>query len=254
MKLILPRLCVMFAVLAGVFPPLPKTCLEVHAVEPPQIRMLLVTGGHGFETNRFLNFFTSNPVLTVQAVAHPNAHSWFKADKAGQYDVIVLYDMWQDISEEAKKDFLDRLKEGKGLVALHHSLASYQKWDEYAKVIGGKFRLEKQTQDGVERPASTFKHDVKIPVKVIRPPHPATAGLKDFEIQDETYGRFEVAPSSIPLLATDEPTSGRTICWATSYGMAKVAYIQLGHDHVAWDNPNYRRLVMHAIRWTVGQR
>ncbi len=84
-------------------------------------------------------------------------------------DVLVLYDMWQPITDEAKSDFVARLKEGKGLVALHHCLASYQQWPEYAKIIGGQYHL---------------------------------------------------------------------------------VYAELGHDHFAFENLNYRRLVAQAIRWT----
>lgn len=34
-----------------------------------------------------------------------------------------------------------RAQEGKGLVALHHCLASFQDWDEYPKIIGGRYHL-----------------------------------------------------------------------------------------------------------------
>jgi hypothetical protein len=80
--------------------------------------------------------------------------------------------------------------------------------------------------------------------------HPVTQGVSDFDIHDETYGGFEVGAASHALLTTDEPTSGRVIGWAKTYEAARVVYLQLGHDHLGYENPNYRRLVAQAIRWT----
>ena len=219
------------------------------AADSGKIRVLLVTGGHDYETNQFLKMFGDNPDIAVLTAAHPQAHDWLKTDAAGRYDVLVLYDMWPEISEAAKANLVARLKEGKGLVALHHSLGSYQQWPEYTKIIGGKYHLEKRVEDGVEKPGSTYKHDVDFRVEVANSSHPVTKGLKDFDIHDETYGRFEVRPEAHVLLTTEDPTSTRTIAWAKTYEDARVVYVQLGHDHVAYENPNYQRLVAQAIRW-----
>ena len=91
-----------------------------------KIRVLVVTGGHGFEKEPFFKLFKDNPDITCQAIEHPNAHALLKADAAEQWDVLVLYDMHQEITAEAKADFVARLKEGKGLVVLHHAIANYQ--------------------------------------------------------------------------------------------------------------------------------
>lgn len=222
---------------------------ETPAEAPKPIRVLVVTGGHDYATNQFQTMFREMEGVTVQTAEHPNAHSWLSAEAAKSWDVLVLYDMWQPISDQAKADFVARLKEGKGLVALHHSLASYQTWPEYERIIGGRYHLEKRTVDGVERPASTYQHDVQFRVKVANPQHPVTRGVTDFDIHDETYGRFDVSPQAHALLATEEPTSGKTIAWARNYEAARVVYIQLGHDEKAYENPQYRRLLSNAIRW-----
>jgi type 1 glutamine amidotransferase len=216
-------------------------------------RVLIVTGGHDFEQEPFLAMFKANPQIVFEAVEHPKAHARLGAEAARGYDVLVLYDMWQPISPEAKADFLARIKEGKGLVALHHCLASYQAWPEYQRIVGGKYHLEKRTQAGLEKPASTYKHDVDFQVRIAAPDHPVTRGLKDFAIHDETYGLLEVDPGSRVLLKTDEPTSNPVIGWAREEGRARAVYLQLGHDHVAYENPNYRQLLAQAIRWAAGK-
>jgi uncharacterized protein len=222
------------------------------AAELGKTRVLVVHGGHDFQTNQFFQIFRDNQEITFKAVGHPLAHEWFKKEAAKGYDVLVFYDMWQEISEEAKANLVDRLKEGKGLVALHHSLASYQAWDEYSRIIGGKYHLKKWIASGVEKPGSTYKHDVTFAVRVADKNHPVTGGVKDFTILDETYGGFEVAAQNHVLLTTDEPTSSPSLAWARNYEAARVVYIQLGHDQHAYKNPEFRKLVSQAIGWVSG--
>jgi type 1 glutamine amidotransferase len=216
----------------------------------PKTRLLVVTGGHDFEKAPFFKLFQTD-TLTYQAVEHPRAQALFKPAAAIQYDVIVLYDMWQDITEEAKADLVKLLQQGKGLVALHHCLASYQNWPEYEKIIGGKYYLKNEVINGIDVPASTYQHDVDFLVHVVTG-HPVTRGLADFKIHDETYGKFGVQSSVQILLTTTEPTSGKTIGWAHEYGRSKVVYLALGHDHLAYENPNFQKLLYQAIAWTAG--
>jgi len=214
-----------------------------------KIRLLIVTGGHDFEKEPFLKLFKDNPDVVYHAVEHPAAHASLKAAAARQYNVLVLYDMWQPITDEAKADFVERLKEGKGLVVLHHAIGSYQDWPEYRKIIGARYYLKKMVVDGIEKPRSAFKHDMHFKVHVADPSQPVTRGVADFEMHDETYKWFDVAPDSHPLLTTEEPESNKTIAWTRTYEAARVIYFQSGHDHFAYENPNYQRLVKQAIRW-----
>jgi hypothetical protein len=183
-------------------------------------------------------------------VEHPAVHASLASDKSEAYDVLVLYDMWQPITDEAKANFIARLKEGKGLVALHHSLANYQQWDEYARIIGGRYLLAKRGENGAGKPASSYLHDVQVPVEIADPNHPVTRGLSNFTIHDETYGNLDVRPDVHVLLKTKEPTSNPVIAWSTEYHSALVATIQLGHDRFAYEDPNFRQLLAQAIRWT----
>jgi hypothetical protein len=90
-------------------------------------------------------------------------------------------------------------------------------------------------------------------VQIANRQHPVTQGVEDFEIRDETYGSFEVHPDADVLLTTQTPTSGPNLSWARRYGEARVIYLQLGHDHLAWENPAFRRFLNQAIRWTAAR-
>ncbi len=87
-------------------------------------------------------------------------------------------------------------------------------------------------------------------IHVADPEHPVTRGMTDFDTHDETYKLFDVAESCHPLLTTDEPLSNKVIAWSKSYKKARVVYIQSGHDHFAYENPNYQQFLRQAIRWT----
>jgi type 1 glutamine amidotransferase len=197
--------------------------------------------------------FKDNPEVTFEALEHPKAQAAFTADKARSYDVVLLYDMWQDISEPAKADFLSLLKAGKGLVVMHHAIASYQAWPEYSQIIGGRYYLAKTTVNGVEKPISDYKHDVKFSVEPAGSKHPVIAGLQKFEIHDETYKGFDVFPGVQPLLMTDELQSNKVIAWAKTWDQSRVVYLQLGHDHFAYENPALRQFLRQAIAWTAGK-
>jgi type 1 glutamine amidotransferase len=193
--------------------------------------------------------FQDNPDIVFKSAEHPHAHELLKAESAKNYDVLVTYDMHQEISEEAKRDFLAWLQAGKGFIALHHAIASYQDWPEYSKIIGAHYYLEKKTVGGVEKARSIYKHGVHFTIHVVDSLHPVTQGVKDFQIEDETYNLFDVDNDVHPLLTTEEPTSKNLIGWSKGYGPARVIYLQSGHDHVAYENPNYQKILRQAIRW-----
>ena len=214
------------------------------------VRVLLITGGHGFDKEPFYAFVKSLPGCTVTEVKHPNALAMFRPENRASYDVALFYDMPKTISEQEKKDFTDCLKEGKGIVIWHHAYCSYQDWPEYQTIIGGRYHEEPWTDsNGVVQPASTYMHDVQFRVKVADKNHPVTKGIEDFDILDEAYGRGSVNPGVHVLLATDEPLSTPSVAWTNSYGKSKVVTILLGHDNHAWTNPDFEKLLIQAIMW-----
>lgn len=210
------------------------------------VKILIITGGHDFEREPFFNMFAQMDGIEFTSVEHPAANTIYATESLANYDVLVYYDMNQDITDEQKAAFLNMVKNGKGLVFLHHSLASYQNWDEFFKIQGGRYNLA--PEDASKK--STYKHDVEMQIEVLDPNHPVTKGVSDFTILDEAYGNFEVLPEVHPLLKTDHPASGKIIGWTTEPGASKAVYLALGHDHHAYENDSFRTLVRNAILWT----
>jgi len=84
--------------------------------------------------------------------------------------------------------------------------------------------------------------------------HPITKGLKDFVIHDETYGGYWVSPAAKILLTTDNPKNKPgQIAWVTKFGNSRVFYLMLGHDHLAWQNPNYSKILLQGLHWAAGK-
>jgi type 1 glutamine amidotransferase len=225
------------------------TLYTLSCTDSPKLNLLIVTGGHGFERDAFFSIFNSFSDIDYEEVVHPHANTLYAAQEIDNYDVLVFYDMVQDISEEQKEAFINLLNRGKGIVFLHHSLVSYQAWDEFEKIIGGRYYLKSDSLENTDIIPSNYKHDVIIPVEIEDKNHPITEGLSSFEIHDEVYGNYKVLPIVHSLLSTTHPESGDIVAWTNEYGKSRIVYIQLGHDHFAYENPNFRRLVHQAIKW-----
>ena len=218
-----------------------------------KIKAVVVTGGHKFEHEPFFSLFESYDDIEYVEAEQKDHSEIFEDISDWDYDVIVLYNMTQNISPRRRGNFIKLLGRGVGLVALHHTMGSFQTWGEYRKIIGGKYYLKPKAGDSVQREGSTFKHDVDINVYIADASHPITRGMSDFEINDETYKSCGFEKSNRVLLTTDHPTSDKSIGWVRRYGKARVCGIQLGHGPLGYANPNYRRLVTRAIRWSAGR-
>ena len=210
----------------------------------PKQSVLIITGGHEFEREAFFDMFGDMPVVAYQELVHPQANQIFASTLIDSFEVLLFYDMVQEIDDTQKTAFIKVLEKGKGLVFLHHSLVSYQDWSEFEKIIGGQYVLSGEDQE-----SSTYKHDVEIPVIVVDKSHPITKGVDNFVIHDEVYGNFRVLPTVHPLLKTTHHESGEIIAWTNRYGKSRIVYLQLGHDHYAYKNPSYRLLIKQAIDW-----
>src|SRR5262245_42488279 len=156
-------------------------------------KVLVITGGHGFEKEPFFKIFEDNTNITFTAAAHSKTNaSAYERDDLLDYDVLVLYDMPQEITEAQKKKLLSLFDRGIGLVVVHHALAAYQRWPEYAGLIGGHYDEPDPKKPGTVTETVGWKHDEEVPVVIVATNHPVTAGLKDFVIHDEIYWGFRV--------------------------------------------------------------
>src|SRR5215471_7079117 len=176
------------------------------APSPEKLKLLVVTGGHGFEKEPFFKMFEDNADITFTAAEHSKTNaSVYDRDDLLTYDVVVLYDMPKEITEPQKKNFLSLFERGTGLVVLHHALVSYPNWPDYEKIIGGRYPEPDPKKPGTVTEQAGYQHDVDIPVVILATNHPITTGVSDFTINDEIYWGFRVQPDITPLFTTTQP-------------------------------------------------
>ena len=252
--------------------------------------ILLVTRGHPFDRGAFFAMFDAIDVNWTH-VEQPAARLFFSPENAADYDALVMYDMpgisfgpggpdFEAPGEEFKNSLLALLESGKGMVFMHHAIAGWPAWEEFAEIVGGRFLYLPGELRGRSLPDSGYRHKVRHTISKLHD-HPVTEGLPStFEMTDELY-LYEVFEDSIePLLASDyvftrdnfysatkavaegrmfdnqgwtHEDASNLVGWIKSYGNSPIAYIQGGDDPEAYDNAHYQKLLQNAIHWAASK-
>lgn len=219
-------------------------------VQAQPIKIMLVTGGHAYDTIQFFDMFDALPGIEYTHFQQPKANQKLVKDLAKDFEVLVFYDMWNGISDAEKSAWLKLTQQGKPFLFLHHSIASYQDWPEFEKLLGGKYV---EAAMGVPKEEqSNYEHDVWVYSKVENYT-PVTAGFTEPRFFDEIYGNVRVSDDVIPLLKTRHPKSMEIIAWENSYNNSKVIYLQPGHDYRTYQNEEYRKLLLQSIKYLAGK-
>ena len=201
------------------------------------LRVMLVTGGHDHEST-FYSAFTGQKDFITVVNPHPVAYK----SSLARYDVVVLYDMVQELPDSQRANLKAFAESGKGLVVLHHALVSFNDWAWYREMVGGQYWEKK----------STYKHDEDLDIEATSD-HPITRGLEKFHLNDETYKGMWISDKCTFLLRTKNPTSDGPVAWVSPYAKSRVVAIQLGHGSPAHNSPQWQMLVRNAILWSAGR-
>ena len=256
--------------------------------------VLLVSKGHPFQRDPFFAIFDAMEGITWTHVEQPAARLFFRPEHAEPYDAIVLYDMpgisfrrpdppeFPPPPTEYVEHFHALLEKGQGFVFLHHAIAGWPGWPEYADIIGGRFLYQSQRIRGRDLPDSGYRFDVKHRVSPLESAagHAVVAGLDEgFEIEDEVYLIPVFEEDITPLMRSDHqfvdrnfyssalslkgrmndnegwshPQGSNVIAWVKRYRNSPIAYIQCGHGPAAYANEGFQRLLANAIRWVASE-
>lgn len=256
------------------------------------LNVLVAAKGHPYLRDPFMAMFDELPGIACTLVEQPAAARLMNREGMRGFDALVLYDMpgldfrapggpaYVEPDAAFRSGFLDLLDEGRvGVVALHHAIAGWPAWPEYAELLGGRFLYRPGELRGRARPDSGYRHDVKHQVTVLDPGHPIAEGLpSSFELTDELY-LFEVFDDLVtPLLRSghafvlenfysaalavagemfsnegwSHPPGSNLVGWTKRARNARLAYLQPGDGPATYADPHYRRLIENAIRWAAG--
>ncbi|WP_035607442.1 PVC-type heme-binding CxxCH protein [Haloferula sp. BvORR071] len=149
-------------------------------------------------------------------------------------------------SEAFRKAFDAYVARGGGLVLLHP--ATWYNWPDWpaynTSFVGGGSRAHD--------PLGEFT------LTVIKPEHPVVAGLsKEFKIRDEHYQiNFEPGAKTETLIETSvsaQTGKKHPSVWITAHPKCRIVCIAPGHDGAVHRNPEFRRLLVNAVKWAGGK-
>ena len=254
-------------------------------------RLLLTARGHPYEAQALAELCAGLDEFDVCLAQQPAAQQCMD-EAAKRYDALLCYDMpgvdfsrgdgiAHPVEPEPgfKAAFLQQLDEGLGMVFLHHAIAAWPAWPEYAEVVGGRFHYRPASLRGSDWPDSGYRHGV---CHRLSPAcqHPVTRGLPaQWEMEDELYLCPVFEADVTPLLYSDSafrsdnfysaahavagrmfsrdgwqhPDGSHLVAWAKRAGNSPVVYIQGGDDAAAMANQHYRTLVHNAVRWVASE-
>jgi type 1 glutamine amidotransferase len=267
---------------------------------PPQggrgpVKVLIITRGHEFERQQFFEMFDAlGEDITWTHVEHPAADVMMSPQYAKPYDVLAFYDLggpgastqgrngapaptippgavttsnnrfYPQPSPELKKNFEALVKEGKGLVFLHHATAAWAHvWPEYSEVMGGACDWYAPTTiRGFDNPNMGYYGMTPQHITYVDKTHPITQGLGDgFDVVDEAYACHWFPDTFHTLATTDFKPADATrnlnpkvaysnaAAWVKAAENSPVFFTQVGHGSTAWAVPAYRALLRSAFKW-----
>lgn len=210
------------------------------------IRLLVVTGGHGYPTAFYGMLNSLQNVVWTHAATADEA---FENPLENNYDVVLLHDMHAQTSQQTRARLKVFVEAGKGLISLHHSIVDYTDWPWwYEEVIGGKYFVEPSGG----HPASQYKEDLEFLVKPVtaKENHPVLQGVGPLWVYDELYRGMWISPKVDVLMETESPDNDKPVVYVGPHPRARVLYIQLGHSDHTMKHPGFRHLMQNAVNWT----
>jgi type 1 glutamine amidotransferase len=224
-------------------------CAPAQAAQKPAlIKALLITGddvgAHPWremsETTR--EILVKSGRFDVRVCEDPYILESENALKA--YDVIVFTIFSRRVSElpeQAQQNLLNFVKGGKGFFVQHLASASFPKWEEFGKLCGRHWVM------------GTSGHAARYVFKanVVNKEHPITAGLSDFDVDDELYAKLQGIGDINVLVSADSNWSHKTepLVFTLPYGKGRVVHNAFGHDRKALMTPNVQKIIARGVEW-----
>jgi type 1 glutamine amidotransferase len=151
-----------------------------------------------------------------------------------------------------QKALLDYVKQGHGYVSIHGADNAPPDWvPEWKQMLGGIY-------SHVGKPDGKAIMG-KYTIKIVDKSSPVTAGLDDFELNDELYSNMQMLPEVKPLATIEFNGTTWPVAWTWTYGKGKVFHTSLGHkgfrpgQYDPLSNPNLLKLIIQGIDYAAGR-
>ncbi|MCC7362388.1 MAG: ThuA domain-containing protein [Anaerolineales bacterium] len=222
--------------------------------------LLLTHGGHGRLPN---NRAILEELLVRQAqldVLTDDENTELTAERLTGYALIINYSGYRavpEVTEEQVTALADAVAGGKPYIALHVATLPWKAQLDYMTRHDGW--PDQPAPDDLLSPAQLRYLEMTGSAFVGHPPiapflvritnraHLITAGVEDFEIEDELY-QLGGDQTALQVLAE---AGGQPLLYTRQWGQGRVHYNALGHDQRALNHPSYQRLLVQAVRWAL---
>lgn len=266
--------------------------------QDPRRSLLVLSGGHPYEEGPFAALIQflgrelgelAKETWDVEHLIHPDAEEAVAGGAADEADALLFYDMGgytfgdgkvvsRPPSEGFKAAIRRRFASGKGAVAMHHALAGWAEWPEWAEILGGRFFYQPGQWQGRAVPDSGYRHDVSYEARVVAD-HPVTDGLPGtFQVADELYlcqidesavhplirarhdftrdnfssAAHAVAGAMFSREGWEHAEGSNLVAWWRQVDQAPLVYCQFGDGPETYSNPHVQRVLVNALRFTSG--
>jgi len=213
--------------------------------------VLVITGGHAYDTTEFFEMFTAMEGIFFDSISHPAVTGLLNSERVHSYDLLLFYDFRPDPPLEDTTIYLQLARQGIPMLFLHHAVCSFQRWDGYRKMVGGRYVMPGYTSD--TSLLSDYRHDLILRIEVLDRNHPVNSGVNDFTIHDEGYTNIQVEEGIHPLLGTSHPDCHPLVGWVNRHEQSTCLYLMMGHDKNAYQNETFQQLLENSIRWLAGE-
>jgi uncharacterized protein len=226
-------LCLLFLVAAA------TPTYSADAAPAGKIKLLMVyNGGHDFKGFQPIMTEVLKKTGDFEVTVAENFDA-LKADNIKKFDEVLFYGSGGDFTDPAQEKGLEEFVKKGGAMAGVHATDAHKKSDVYWRLIGGRF---------------TTHGGGKFTVYITDEKSPVTAGMKDFEISDETYdNKFHPDAKIQSLGRMNRGNEKQSMVWVQQIDKGRMFNTTLGHDKNAWVNPEFQRLVVRGLYWAAGR-
>lgn len=170
-----------------------------------------------------------------------NAKDW-SSEIMKTYPLVILtksnnissQDQTPWMTESIEAAFLEYVRQGHGLLAIHSGTAEYDQTRMLRKLLGGVFH----------------HHPEQCAVQVVpRAGHLLCRNIDPFTVRDEHYF-MEMDDMHADIFVTTQSEHGEQPgAWCRNEGSGRVAVLTPGHNLEVWLHASFQALLLNSLRW-----
>ena len=211
--------------------------------EAAKIRVLVLCGDkwHPAEVVRQGLAPLSDGIFDFQFLEANNTWPETEAEKCqliilAKANMISSVDEHEWLTAKSQDAFAQFVRRGGGLLVIHGGSSRYEQLPVVNAIIGGAF----------------ISHPEQCPV-TLEPVHrhPLAAGITPFTVRDEHYFMAMSDPDAEVALHSRSEHGIQPAAWTRTEGGGRVGVLAPGHNLEVWRHPEFQKLLLNALRWTV---